>query len=162
MAAAVAWLAVEWVSAGFAWFSRPGTVSNPWVWAVTASAVYGLHQTVAAGLGTSWGRRVTGGLAAVVAAAAAATLVAHGTPWAAPLTSLLYGLDVGFLAMLMIALVASVWLGTPGCEIAALGELSRRLRGGDDEGRAEEAMWCVVGLRRLDEWEARRRRGGQS
>lgn len=95
----------------------------------------------------------------VVVAAAAATLVVNGELWAAPLTPLLYSLDLGFIVVVAVAFGTSIVLGTPGCEIAALGELIRRSRGDIDD--PQEVMWCVGGLDRIDTWEARRRRACQ-
>ncbi|MPZ70181.1 MAG: hypothetical protein GEU71_11740 [Actinobacteria bacterium] len=153
-----AWLSFEWSEAGLTWFARSTTPANPWVWIVTGLAIYySLYQLPSTGFGAAWGRRVAVVFGAVVAATAVFTLLGNGELWAAPLTWLLYGLATGFLILVTISFVIAVILGTPGCEIGGLAELIRRLRG--DTGA--EAMWCIVGLHRIDEWEAGRRRTRQ-
>lgn len=157
LAVVVAWFLAQWIAAGPTWFAQPSTLSNPWVWLVTAAAVYyGLHQLVARGFGRRCAYRVVVAFGVGVLAVLAVTLVRAGELWAAPLTTLLYGLDVGFLTLAVLALIVSIPLGTPGCDIAAIGELIRRVRGTSDT-EDDEPMWCVAGLHRLDLWEARQR-----
>lgn len=152
----MAWLTVEWATYGANGFTQPSTLRNPWFWAITGLAVYyGLYQTLRVGFGRRWGIRAVTAFAAVLVAAAAVAIIQEGALWAAPVTWLLYGFDVGFLVLVVLAYVASTVLGTPGCEMGALGELIVRLRGTSDTEHVEP-MWCIIGLHRFDEWEARR------
>lgn len=153
-AAVIAWFAFDWAEAGLTWFSKSTTPANPGVWIVTGLAIYyGLYQLPQTGFGDRQGRRVVAIFGALLVTAASSALVAEGELWAAPLTWLLYSLDVGFLIMITISYLVSVVLGTPGCEVGGLAELIRRLRSVSD---AEEpkAMWCIAGLHRVDKWEA--------
>jgi hypothetical protein len=68
---------------------------------------------------------------------------------------MLFGLVLGLLILTAVGALISLALGTPGCEFGALGEFIRRLRGVPEPERAN-AMWCIAGLHRLDEWEAHR------
>ncbi|MGH2845503.1 MAG: hypothetical protein ACRDL0_05705, partial [Thermoleophilaceae bacterium] len=52
----------------------------------------------------------------------------------------------------VLMLVATV-VGTPGCELGVVSDLRFRLRRRTHQA---EAMFCVVGLHKLDAWEARR------
>lgn len=146
----------EWLEAGMAWFGRPSTPDNLWIWVVTGlGAYYGLYQLPESGFGRPWGDRVLATTGALFVAAVAVTLALHGQLWAPPLTPLLYGFNVAFLFVVAVSYVVAVFLGTPGCEIGGLGELIRRIRGVPEA--AEEPMWCIGGIHCLDEWEARRR-----
>ncbi len=152
--AVMAWLAFEWLEAGLTWFSESTTPANPWIWVVTGLAIYyGLYQLPASSFGAPWGRRVVSIFVTLLAAAAVTALLTQGELWAPPLTWLLYGLDVGLVIVATIAFLVAVVLGTPGCEMGGLAELIRRLRG-DSNAEGPEAMWCIGGLHRVDEWEA--------
>ena len=156
MAAATGWFAVEWATYGIGRFSQTKTLANPWFWFIIGTGIdYGLYQTAASGFGRRWGIRTVVAFAVAVIGAGAAAIGAEGELWAAPLTWLLFGLVVGFLALTAIGALISLALGTPGCEFGALGELIRRLRG-VPEPQGADAMWCVFGMHRIDAWEARR------
>ncbi|MGH8912913.1 MAG: hypothetical protein ACRDZM_00160 [Acidimicrobiia bacterium] len=150
-------VAFDWLEAGMTWFGEASTAGNPSVWIVTAlAAYYGLHQLPDSGFGRPWGERVlatTGGLFVVTAVV---TLLLRRELWAHPFTTILYGFDVGFLFVVAISYLVAVFVGTPGCEVGGLGELIRRLRGVPDPAD-HEAMWCIGGIHRLDQWEERRR-----
>lgn len=156
MAGATGWFAVEWATYGISGFSQTKTLTNPWFWFIIGTGIYyGLYQTAASGFGRRWGIRAVVAFALVVIGAGAAAVAAEGELWAAPLTWLLFGLVVVFLTLTAIGALVSLALGTPGCEFGALGELIRRLRGVPEPDGAR-AMWCVLGMHRIDAWEARR------
>lgn len=153
-------VAFEWLDAGIGWFSKSSTPTNPVVWAVLALGVYyGLYQLIDFGFGPPWGKRAVIGFAGLLTVIAMSTLLTEGALWAAPLTWLLYVFSVSFLFAVAVSYLVSLLLGTPGCEVGGLAELIRRIRRrpGADE---RDAMWCVAGLHRLDEWEADRRHRG--
>jgi len=155
--ALMAWFVFQWLEAGMTWFSSPSTPANLWVWAVTGLAVYyGLYQLPESGFGRPWGVRVVATSGGILAAVAVVTLAVQGEPWAAPLTGVLYGLNVGFLIAVTVSYLVAVFLGTPGCEVGGLGELIRRLRHEPNLDN-QDAMWCIAGLNSLDRWEAGRR-----
>jgi hypothetical protein len=156
LAGATGWFAVEWATYGIGRFSQTKTLANPWLWFIIGTGIYyGLYETPAGGFGRRWGLRTVVAFGVVVIGAGAATVVAEGELWAAPLTWVLFGLVVGFLGLTAIAELLSMVLGTPGCEFGALGELIRRLRRVPEPGDADP-VWCILGLHQLDEWEARR------
>ncbi len=151
--AVMAWFAFQWAEAGLTWFSEPTTPANPWVWIVTGLGIYyGLYQLPASSFGAPWGRRVVSIYLTLLATAAVTAVLTQGDLWAAPLTWLLYGLDVGLVVVATIAFLVAVVLGTPGCEMGGLAELIRRLRGASN-AEATEGIWCIGGLHKLDEWE---------
>lgn len=146
LAAVLGWLAYDlWVDRAFILAE-----AEPGILVLTALAVYGLHHI--AGL-VGWGRQVLAVLAVTATASAAVALVLAGAIWAAPLTWLVWGVDLGVLVVVVLALLMAVVIGTPGCEIGVFRELLRRLRGEADGG---EALFCVAGLHQIDAWEARR------
>lgn len=152
LAAVTAWLTVEWATAGMDWFVRSSTPSNPWVWIVAAVAVYyGLYQLPYAASGRQAARRTVIVAAVAFATAAVASLMSNGGIWEPPLTGLLYGFELGFLATVTLAHLTAVVLGTPGCEMGGLAELIHRLRGTQPPN--DEPMWCLMGLHHLDQWE---------
>lgn len=156
-AVVMAAFAYEWGEAGMTWFSRPSTPANPMVWVVAGLAVYyGLYQFSDFSFGHPWGKRVVIGFAGILGTVIVATVGIQGGLWATPLTWVLYWLSVSFLIAVTISYLVALFLGTPGCEVGGLAELVRRLRQPSQPDQAE-AMWCVAGLHRLDEWEARRR-----
>lgn len=152
-AAMMGWFVIEWATWGIDGYSQPSTLRNPWNWAVGGLAVYyGLYHAARTVFGRRWCARVVATFAGLLVAAATLAVVTTGVLWAAPVTWLLYGLEGWFLALATVALAASAVLGTPGCDILALEELVRRVRGfppADDAKR----IWCVGGLNALDQWE---------
>ena len=117
--------------------------ADPGLLLLTCLALYGAYQT---GALVGRGRETVVGIGALGAAAAAVAAATAGALWAPPLSWLVWGLDIGIVALVAAALLAAVVIGTPGCEIGVFAELNRRLRRG-------EAMFCLVGLHKLDEWE---------
>jgi len=73
--------------------------------------------------------------------------------WAAPLSWLVWGLDLGVLVVIAAASLVAVILGTPGCEVGVVRDIARRLR---SEPGGTDAVFCPAGLHQLDAWEARR------
>ena len=144
--------------AGTSGFSEDGPGDAPW-FVIGAGIYYGLYQTAASGFGRRWGIRTVIAFAVVLIAAGAAALAFEGELWATPLTWLLYGFVLGFLILTAIGGLVSLALGTPGCEFGALGELIRRLRGVPEPEGGAAPMWCIFGMHRLDQWEARRSAG---
>ncbi|HEV2414885.1 MAG TPA: hypothetical protein VGX27_08745 [Candidatus Dormibacteraeota bacterium] len=98
--------------------------------------------------------------AVVVAVAAAlvavlATFAINGTGWGFPVADLVWWFDVAMLIEGLVALLLSVAVGLPGCEIGVWPMFISRARG--TAPLPEEGLACVVGLHYLDAWEARRR-----
>jgi hypothetical protein len=116
---------------------------------LTGLAVYGVYQ-IAAVFGR--GKLVLATLAVVAAAASALAIAREGSLWAPPLSWLAWGLDIGFLVVISATMLVAMVVGTPGCEIGVLAELTPRLR---RQAHRAEAMFCLVGLHKLDAWEAR-------
>lgn len=146
LAALLGWFAYDlWVDRAFILAE-----AEPGILVLTAFAGYGLYQI--AGL-VGWGRQILAVLAVTAAASAAVALVLAGAIWAAPLTWLVWGIDLAVLVVVALALLVAVVLGTPGCEIGVVHELVRRRRG---EADGADALFCVVGLHQLDAWETRR------
>lgn len=146
LAAPLAWTGYDlWVDRGFIFAEL-----DPGLLVLTGFAVYGAHQT---GALIGRGKQALAALA-VVAVAAAALATVQGNLWAAPLSWLVWGLDIGFVALVSGTLLAAVVSGTPGCELGVLAELTRKLR---HQAHRGEAMFCLAGLHKLDAWEARRR-----
>ncbi len=154
LTAVMAFSAVLIASAGISGFSEDGPGRVPW-FVIGAGIYYGLYQTAASGFGRRWGIRAVIAFAVVLMGAGAAAIAFEGELWAAPLTWLLYGFVLGFLILTAIGGLVSLALGTPGCEFGAVGELIRRLRG-VPEPEGADPMWCIFGMHRLDQWEARR------
>jgi hypothetical protein len=150
-----------WVDREFI-FGRPdpGTDSPGWVadplsdlslWVLTALMVWAIYE-VAGFVG--WGKRVFTALGLLGLAAIVVALATAGTVWAAPVTWLVWGVDVGMAAVVAVTFLVAVVLRLPGCELGVLRRLARRLRQDPEEGRP---MFCVIGLHKLDAWESRRR-----
>jgi hypothetical protein len=153
----MALFAFDWLEAGVTWFGQPSTTSNPGVWVVTGlAAYYGFHQLPESAFGRPWGERVLATAGGLLVVTAVVTLGLHRELWAPPLTTAIYGFDVAFLFVVSLSYLVAVFLRTPGCEVGGLGELIRRLRGVDDP-TDHEAMWCIAGIHRLDQWEESRR-----
>lgn len=150
-------VAYEWMEAGMDWFSRTSTLANPMVWAVVVLAgYYGLYQFPEFAFGRPWGKRVVIASTGILTTVVVATIALQGELWAAPLTTILYWLEVSFLIAVASSYIVAIFLGTPGCEVGGLAELVRRIRHRSHSGD-HEAMWCVAGLHHLDRWEADRR-----
>jgi len=153
LAALLGWLAYDlWVDRSFIFAE-----AEPGVLILTGLAAYGVHHT---GALIGRGRQALAVLAATATVSAATALVIEGRIWAAPLNWFVWGLDLGILVFVAVALLAAVALGTPGCEVGVLRELPRLLRRGP---KRAEVVSCLAGLHQLDAWEARRpwhRRGG--
>lgn len=155
LAAALGWVAYD------VWSDRSFIVAQaePGVLVLTAFAAVGAYYI--AGL-AGLGKEVLVLIAVGGAVSAVLTAVLEGTLWAAPLSWYVVGLDLVVLVLIVAATIIAVILGTPGCEVGAFRDIARRLR---REPGAPDALFCLVGLHRLDAWEARRswrrsRRGG--
>jgi hypothetical protein len=135
-------------------FSDPEILGQTGFWLITAAVVHTLYSLPAQLFGADWGRRVLLGVLALASAAAVLASISDGTPWASPLTWLVLLVELAVAVLVGLAMVLSTILGTPGCEFGAIRELFARVRGVYDPVQAE-ALGCVVGLRRLDAWEAR-------
>jgi hypothetical protein len=144
------------VRTGIRSFSDPEVLAEPGFWLITIIAVQNVYGLPAQLAGPRWGWRVLVGFLVVAAVTAIVAVGTSGTPWAAPLTWLLYPLELVILSVVALAFVVSALLGRPGCEMGVLGELAARRRGADDPEEPPAAS-CVVGLHRLDAWEARQR-----
>jgi hypothetical protein len=142
------------ILAGPGGFSQPASAEEPGVWILTGFALFAVRDSAATVLGPRWGRRALAGTVALLAGAGIAALVAEGSLWAAPVTWLLYGLDLTFAIAIGTAMVVSIVVGTPGCELGAVRELVLRLQGRFDP-RQVEAHACGAGFHQLDRWEAR-------
>jgi hypothetical protein len=144
------------VRTGMRSFSDPEILAEPGFWLITIIAVQNMYGLPAQLAGPRWGWRVLVGFLVVAAVAVIVAVGTSGTLWAAPLTWLLYPLELVVLSVVAVAFVVSALLGRPGCELGVLGELAARRRGADDPEGAQVTS-CVVGLHRLDAWEARQR-----
>ncbi|HJQ90730.1 MAG TPA: hypothetical protein VJ950_03420 [Acidimicrobiia bacterium] len=130
--------------------------TDPGIWLLIGFGIYyGVYATAAGGFGRRWGIRTAAVFAVVLVGAGAAAFLTEEKLWAAPLTWLLFGLVLWFFVLTAIAGLVSLTLATPGCEFGALGEAIRRLRGVPVPERAQP-MFCILGLHKIDEWEARR------
>ncbi len=142
------------ILAGPGGFSQPDSAAEPGVWILTGFALFAVRDAAATVLGARWGGRALAGMVALLAGAVIAALVGQGSLWAAPVTWLLYGLDLTFALAIGTAMVVSILVGTPGCELGAVRELVLRLQGRFDP-RQVEAHACGAGFHQLDRWEAR-------
>jgi hypothetical protein len=131
------------------WVTHP--LSDPSLWVLTALMVWAIYE-VASFVG--WRKRVLAALGLLALAAGAVALATAGTLWVAPVTWLVWGIDIAMAAVVAVTFIVAVVLRMPGCELGVLRRLARRLREDPDEARP---MFCVVGLHKLDAWESRRR-----
>ena len=141
------------ILAGPGGFSQPDTAQEPGVWILTGFALFAVRDA-AAMFGPRWGGRALAAMVALLAVAGTAALAADGSLWAAPVTWLLYGLDLTFAVTIGVAMVVSIVVSTPGCELGAVRELVLRLQGRFDPGQVQ-AHACGAGFHQLDRWEAR-------
>jgi len=142
------------ILAGHGGFSQPDSAEEPGVWILTGFALFAVRDAAATAFGPRWGGRALAGMLALLAVAGVAALAADGSLWAAPVTWLLYGLDLTFAVVIGAAMLVSIVVGTPGCELGAVRELVLRLRGRFDPGQVQ-APACGAGFHRVDRWEAR-------
>ena len=146
LAAGVIWSGYE------LWFDRDLILAE-WdegLLILTGLVVYGLRQIAVV---FDRGPLAVALLAAGLMAASAWAILWEGSLWAPPLSWLVWGVDFGFLVVLSALLLVATVAGTPGCEIGVIGEVTRRLR---RQTHQAEAMFCLVGLHKLDDWEARK------
>src|SRR5258708_5962798 len=151
---------------GSARFRNPHILTEPTAWLLHLLMFISLVILAGALATTLFGpaarrRFQIAALAAVVTAVAIAGLIGvltRGMAWGFPLADLVWWFDVLMLSEGLVATVAAIILGTPGCEIGVWSELLARARGRDFE--AETGLACVVGLHWLDAWEARGRASG--
>ena len=154
LAVLVAWSAMGLVIGGVSQFSQPDIPRQVDFWFLVALVAYGIPDGLSDWFGRRTGRRITIGLATVFVAGVGVAVASHGTVWAAPTTWLVYGLALAWLSSVAVALLISVVIGAPGCELGAVRELAQRVRGTFDATTTDVGT-CVVGLHRLDRWEAR-------
>lgn len=119
---------------------------------LTAIVVFSTHQIAGLFGRAKLALAALAALAVVAATAAGLAVAWEGSLWAPPLSWLVWGMGNGLLAVITIAMAVSVFVGTPGCELGVLAEVTPQLR---RQTRRVEAMFCLVGLHRLDAWEAR-------
>jgi len=151
---------------GSARFRNPHILTEPTAWLLHLLMFISLVILVGALATTLFGpaarrRFQIAALAAVVTAVAIAALIGvltRGAAWGFPLADLVWWFDVLMLSEGLVATLAAIILGTPGCEIGVWSELLARARGRDFE--AEVGLACIVGLHWLDAWEARGRASG--
>lgn len=147
---------------GSARFRNPHILSEPsaWLLHVTLLIVFVVLVGILASalVGT---RRVLRVQIAAVAAlllgcavAAIAGKMTFGSVWGFPLSDLVWWFDVLMLAVGLASTALATVLGTPGCEIAVLGEFAARFR--LTPACSPQGFHCVVGLHALDSWERRR------
>lgn len=149
-AALLGWTVYElWVDRAFI-VAETGPPADATLWVLTALMVWVLYE-VAAFVG--WGKRVLAAVGLLALVSGAVALTSGGTVWAAPLTWLVWGIDIGMAAVVAVTFIVAVVRRTPGCELGALRQLARRLR---DDSHEARAMFCVAGLHKLDIWESRR------
>jgi hypothetical protein len=135
------------------WADRSFIVKDldPGVLVLTGFAVFAVHQF--AGL-AGLGRQALVLIAAMLTGSAVLAAVLEHTVWSAPLSWFVWGLDLAALTAVAATALAAAVLGTPGCEIGVFRDVARRLR---REPGGADALFCLVGLHRLDTWEARQR-----
>lgn len=146
LGAALGWLAYD------LWADRAFIVRelDPGLLVLTGFAVFGAYHI--AGL-AGLGRVMLAVLAVAGAGSAVLAAVLEGTVWAAPVSWLVWGLDLGVLVAIAASTLVAAIIGTPGCEIGVFRDIARRLR---REPGGTDALFCLVGLHHLDAWEARR------
>lgn len=154
LAVVLAMSAYSLLLAGPGGFSQPDSAEEPGVWILTGFALFAVRDAAATVLGPRWGRRALAGMIMLLVGAGIAAAAAQGSLWAAPVTWLLYGLDLTFAIAIGTAMVVSFVVGTPGCELGAVRELVLRLQGRFDPRRVE-AHACGAGFHQLDRWESR-------
>jgi hypothetical protein len=114
---------------GISNFSDPEILGETGFWLITVAVVHTLHNLPTQLLGGEWGRRVLLGFLALALVAAVLAAITAGTPWASPLTWLVFVVELATAAVVGLAMVLSTILGTPGCEFGALRELVTRACG---------------------------------
>ena len=156
---------------GVAVFRRPAILTEPGVWILDATMlvlfVHLVGRLAAALAGEAAARRwqrgaLLGLVVALVVALAVAALIGQaffGEVWGFPLADLVRAFDVLMLSETIVALLLAIALGTPGCEIGVWPELLARARG--ERPAPSAGLACLVGLHRLDAWEAHRRAGAR-
>ena len=148
------WGVVSLLMDGIGRFSSPETPRQLDFWILTALVAYGIPDGLSAWFGRRKGRQLTIGVATVFLVGVGVAVASHGAVWAAPTTWLVYGLALVWLSSVAVAQLISAVIGAPGCELGAVRELAQRVRGTFD-ATAADVRPCVVGLHRLDRWEAR-------
>lgn len=133
----------------------PSTIREPGFWVLAVVLPHLVFEMPRRVVGARWGRRTAIAFGVLLIAAAAVAVAREGVLWTAPLTTVVYGVVLAGAFVTAAALVLSVFLGTPGCDVGALEEAVRRLRGTFDPDNAP-VYWCIVGLHRIDAWESRR------
>lgn len=145
-------------------FRNPHILGEPSAWILHA-LMFLTYVLLAGAVGFGFGgaaarRRWQVGAIAVavviVIVAELVTLSVHGSGWGFPLADVVWWFDVAMLTEGLLATLLSIAIGLPGCEIGVWPLFIARARGGS--ALPEDGLACVVGLHRLDAWEARRAR----
>lgn len=143
------------INTGISGMRRLPDLGDPGPWILTAVVALLLTDLVLRflPLAVRTRRLLLAAIVAVVLAFWVVTL-ARGDAWGAPLSDLVWVVDVGYLIYAVASLLLAFVLGTPGCENLAWVELRERLR-----GRREPVagVWCIGGLHVVDNWELGRR-----
>lgn len=145
-------------------FRNPHVLTEASAWVVhllmlvTFVILVGVLASTVRGPGTrrSWQIGAVIGVAAAFALAIATTRVLSGAWWGFPVADLLWWFDVVMLVQGAVASLMSSVIALPGCEVGVWPWLIARA--GGRSAMPEDGLACVVGLHRLDEWEARRAR----
>lgn len=140
-------------TANLAGWAEPNTATQPGLWILTLIMFGSVPDVVETLSSRPWGRRSQALVAAAAGLAVVVALVTSGELWASPFNWLVYGFDLVLFSLISAAMLISMVLGTPGCEMASLVELSRRVRGTYDPDSPPNRQ-CVAFLHRLDAWEA--------
>lgn len=93
------------------------------------------------------------GLVGIALVGMISSFATSGIIWASPVPELVWGVNVVGFVILAIEFLLSIVIGTPGCEKGVISELLARSRGEP----TQSALSCIIGLHRLDSWEAQRR-----
>ncbi len=147
---------------GSARFRNPHVLTEPSAWFLHAMMLI-VFLVLVGTIASAWVRArsvrrtqigAVAGLLATGMVAAIIRQVAFGSAWGFPLADLVWWFDVAMLAAGLASTALAILLGTPGCEVAALGELLACFRRRPPPGA--DASPCIVGLHALDEWERHR------
>ena len=143
------------ISIGPTHFRQASALRSPGVWILTVVVAILVTDLIVRFLPVS--RRARGlilaALGGAIVAAGGISLASSGSVWGAPLSDLIWWIDVADLSYSAGSLLLAVPLGTPGCEKLAWVELKVLLFG----GQRPRARWCIGGLHIVDNWELGRK-----
>jgi hypothetical protein len=139
--------------ADLAGWAEPDTATESGVVIITLIMFVSVPDVVETLSRRPWGRRSQALVLAAAGVAAIVGLTTGGGLWVGPLNWLVYGFDLVLLSVISVAMLVSLAVGTPGCEMAALIEVGQRVRGTYDPENPPYRH-CVAFLSQLDAWEA--------